>query len=115
MCLYMCIGMLSKAKGQILRVAACLNLLFCDYEENESIKVAEFIPLVITEEAILAAQNFVTVACQHGIFLAGRGKIEAELQRYSETLGMQQYCYYYTVNYTLMHHWLIHQQGCGLV
>ena len=86
--------MLSKAKGQILRVAACLNLLFCDYE---SIKVAESIPLVITEEAILAAQNFVTVACQHGIFLAGRGKIEAELQRYSESLGMQQYCNYYTV------------------
>ena len=38
-------GMLSKAKGQILRVSALLNMLFAKFEENDSID-SEHIPLV---------------------------------------------------------------------
>lgn len=79
-------GMLSKAKGQILRVSALLNMLFAKFEENDSID-SEHIPLVITEKALTAAQNFVEVACQHAAFLAGRGNIEAELKHFSTGLS----------------------------
>lgn len=74
--------MLSKAKGQILRVAALLNMLFSEFEESDS----EHIPLVITEQALIVAQNFVEVACQHAAFLAGRGMIDDELKRLSTGL-----------------------------
>ena len=83
--MYNILGMLSKAKGQILRVAACLNVLFCDgeFDENTKMKVSPDIPLVITEKAIVAAQNIVDVACQHCIYIAGKGSISEELKRLS--------------------------------
>ena len=82
---YISIGMLSKAKGQILRVAACLNVLFCDgeFDENNEMEVSPEIPLVITEKAIVAAQNMVDVACQHCIYIAGKSSISEELKRLS--------------------------------
>ena len=64
------IGMLGKAKGQILRVAACLQMFFCDYladendEENQEgmdIVQVDSLPTIITEEAVAAAIDYVDV------------------------------------------------------
>ena len=65
--------MLSKSKGQVLRVAACLHALFHLGRE-------EGISSVISEEALTAAINFVGVCCQQTAFMAGRGKIGEEIQ-----------------------------------
>ena len=62
-------GMLSKSKGQILRVAATLHVLF--HREN---------PVTLSEEAVKAAENFVEVCVQHAAYLAGRGAIEEAIQ-----------------------------------
>jgi len=78
--------MLSKAKGQILRVAACMHILFLDFDERHEDIPTFFkdIPEEISEKAIIAAQNFVEVCCQHMAFLAGRRKIDNEITRHSE-------------------------------
>lgn len=77
------LGMLSKAKGQILRVAGILNVLFCDRYEDGLIHPNENIPIVITNAALKAAQDFVDTACQQAAYLSGRGLIEKEIQRFS--------------------------------
>ena len=63
--------MLSKSKGQILRVATALHVLFniSTDDEDGSIVTEEddtndMVPVVITERAILAAINFVELCCQ---------------------------------------------------
>ncbi len=58
--------MLSKSKGQILRVAATLHVLF-------HIDSPLAIPPVI---AIEAAIDLVDMCIQHAAFLAGRGKVQ---------------------------------------
>ena len=68
------IGMLSKSKGLILRVAGVLHVLF-------HLDVPGDIPCTIKEKAIIAAQDFVDVCCQHTAFLAGRGDIEDAIQQ----------------------------------
>uniref|UniRef100_A0A1X7U464 Uncharacterized protein n=1 Tax=Amphimedon queenslandica TaxID=400682 RepID=A0A1X7U464_AMPQE len=70
---------LSKAKLQILLVAALLSKHFSQFEKSHSL----YIPLVITEQALVAAQNFVEVACQHAAFLAGQAMIDDGLKRLS--------------------------------
>ena len=65
MCALYYSGMLSKSKGQILRVSACLHALF--YIETPSV-----IPEVISVQAIRAAIDLVEVCIQHAAFLAGR-------------------------------------------
>ena len=80
--------MLSKAKGQILCVAACLNMLFIENELWTSI------PVLIEDKALTAAENFVDVCCQHAAYLAGREDvIEKEIEKavtlYQKQNGMQ--------------------------
>ena len=65
--------MLSKSKGQILRVAAALHILF-------NVGTPEEITDEISEEAIAASINFVGLCCQQTAFMAGRGHIEEEIQ-----------------------------------
>ena len=65
--------MLSKSKGQILRIAAKLHVLF-------HIETPMDIPTVISLAAVNAAKNLVDVCIQHAAFLAGRGKVDAEIQ-----------------------------------
>lgn len=65
--------MLSKAKGQILRVAAALHVLF-------NINTPLAIPTNISDTAIKAAVNLVEVCIQHAAFLAGRGDVEETIQ-----------------------------------
>ena len=60
--------MLSKSRGQILRVAAVLHVLF--HFNNP-----HCIPPEISEQALKAALDFVEVANQHVAYLAGKGVI----------------------------------------
>lgn len=71
---------LSKSKGQVLRVAASLQVLFalhmnCEEQPTSSAGV-------ISEDAIKAAINFVEVCCQQTAYIAGRDKIAEELAIY---------------------------------
>ena len=61
--------MLSKSKGQILRVAAALHVLF-------NIETPLAVPAVISDDAVKAAVNIIDVCIQHAAFLAGRGDVE---------------------------------------
>ena len=60
--------MLSKSKGQILRIAAVMHALF-HWETPASI------PELISEVAIKAAVSFVEFCIQHACYLAGRGDV----------------------------------------
>ena len=71
--------MLSKAKGQILRTAAALHVLFEDSVRLEFGELA--LSPVISKEVLLAAINFVDTCCQHAAFIAGRGNIEDEVKQ----------------------------------
>jgi len=90
--------MLSKSSGQTLRVAACLNVLFKiddkdnendknnengkddekdkdnENEKDEDMEDTEATPQKdeITNDAILAASNFLDVCCIHTAYMAGR-------------------------------------------
>ena len=75
--------MLSKSRGQILRVAATLHVLF-------NMDTPQAIPEEISLEALKSAKNFVEVCNQHVAFLAGRGNISEaieSLQKFQK--GMQ--------------------------
>ena len=69
--------MLSKSRGQILRMAATMHVLF-HWETPGSI------PSKISSEALKAAQNFVDLCTQHAAFLAGRGIISDEIESLSD-------------------------------
>ena len=64
--------MLSKSKGQILRVAATFHVLFTLNTEIE-------ISSEISEEAIAASIKFVQLCCQQTAHMAGRGNIKEEI------------------------------------
>ena len=66
-------GMLSKSRGQILRVAAVLHVLF-------HIDTPQAIPKDISENALQAALDFVEVCNQHAAFLAGKGLISDAIE-----------------------------------
>jgi len=65
--------MLSKSKGQILRVAATFHVLF-------HLKSPEDVPTQISEEAMAAAITFVGMCCQQTAYIAGRGDIREEIR-----------------------------------
>ena len=69
----MYVGMLSKSKGQILRVAAVLHVLF--HVENPHI-----IPSIVGDAAVKAAINFVDLCVQHAAYITGRGRIQDEIE-----------------------------------
>jgi hypothetical protein len=60
--------MLSKSRGHVLRVAATMHVLF-------HLETPLSIPETISEQALMAAQEFVEVCNQHVSFLSGRGDI----------------------------------------
>ena len=61
-------GMLSKSKGQILRVAAVFHVLF-------HLHTPLNIPENISHRSVEAAAAFVDLCLQHAASLAGRGDI----------------------------------------
>lgn len=77
--------MLSKAKGQVLRTAAALSVLFSDSIDDDGKIAMSSIPSEISTRALLAAENFVDTCCQHAAYIAGRGKLEDEINRLSST------------------------------
>ena len=65
--------MLSKSKGQILRVAAILHILFqVNTEEDDT--------LYISTEALYAAIDFVQTSIQHTAYIANRHSISEEVE-----------------------------------
>ena len=71
------VGMLSKSKGQTLRIAAAMHVLF-------SWETPATISPTISDQALKAADNFVEVCIQHAAFLAGRGVIADEISSLQE-------------------------------
>ena len=71
--------MLSKSKGQILRVAATLHVLF-------HIESPMDIPAAISVKAVDAAKNLIDVCIQHAAYLAGRKELDVEMQQMSQGL-----------------------------
>ena len=71
------VGMLSKSKGQILRVSAAFHVLFdIGISETEETEITD----EISEEAVTAVINFVQLCCQQTAYMAGRGRILEEIQ-----------------------------------
>ena len=71
--------MLSKSKGQVLRVAAALQVLFSLKEDDTEEQLPTAGVVLISEDAIKAAIDFVELCCQQTAYMAGRGKISDEL------------------------------------
>ena len=65
--------MLSKSKGQILRVAAAFHVLFNIYSE-------EALQSEITDDAVKAGIAFVELCCQQTAYMAGRGHITDDIE-----------------------------------
>ena len=78
-------GMLSKAKGQVLRTAAAMSVLFSDSLDDDGTIVVSSVHSTISTRPILAAENFVDMCCQHAAYIAGRGKLEDEINRLTST------------------------------
>ena len=78
------VGMLSKSKGQVLRVAAVLHVLSYIKVQNDDSAVetqqSDEIASVISESAIKAAVNFVSLCCQQTAYMTGRGNIKEEVE-----------------------------------
>ena len=66
-------GMLSKSKGQILRVSAALHVLF-------HLGTVEDVEPEISESSIAASIDFVRFCCQQAFFMAGRGNMFEKVQ-----------------------------------
>ena len=66
--------MLSKSRGQVLRISAVLNVLF--NFESTSFEI----PIKISEQAITASIDYVDYCIQNAAFLAGRGLIAGEIE-----------------------------------
>ena len=75
--------MLSKSKGQVLRVAATLHFLF---NINSPSSDQQELSDEISEDAILASINFVSLCCQQTAFMAGCGNITEEIQLIKESM-----------------------------
>ncbi len=68
----MCIGLLSKSRGHVLRIAAVIHILgFIESPDN--------VPMEISENAVKAAINIVKHSCQQTAFIAGRQNLEEEI------------------------------------
>ena len=67
--------MLSKSRGHVLRLATALHVLFNLGKEEE---VSE----TVSEKAVRAAVDFVKVSCQQTAYIAGRGPLHEEVERF---------------------------------
>lgn len=64
--------MLSKSKGQLLRVAAVMHVLF-NMDKPQ-------IPEEISELAVKAAESFVDLCLQHAAYLGGKGDLQEAIE-----------------------------------
>lgn len=65
--------MLSKSKGQLLRVAALMHVLF-------NLDNPSSIPQQISEDAVKAADSFVDLCLDHAAYLGGKGKLSEAIE-----------------------------------
>ena len=72
--------MLSKSRGQVLRIATILHMLFA-MNDDESPEPDE-LSTEVSEQAIKAAINFVKTACEHASLIAGGGSIQEEIDKF---------------------------------
>lgn len=86
LCNHNIVGLLSKSRGQVLRVAAIFHTLFSIDERrySDSTDASDRDPDEITDDAIIAAIDFVKTACQHTMYIAGRGTLEEGVKRAQE-------------------------------
>ena len=63
--------MLSKSRGQVLRIATIFHVLFSIENEEDVAYDSE-----VSEVAVKAAVNFVQTACQQTAFIVGKGLIQ---------------------------------------
>lgn len=93
--------MLSKSKGQILRVAAALNELFHLDDLPLNGEARE-----ISDGVITAAISLVEICCQQAAYIAGRGDIKEEIDVIQaskrSTAPINRWCSLYISN----HHFL---------
>jgi len=99
-------GMLSKSKGQILRVSAVLHVLFhihlpdatdCEESNDES---SNSISTNISNDALSAAIDFVGTSIQHAAYIAGKGDIKNEATKVTQPKSMSEVVhtlYLYTI------------------
>ena len=69
------IGLLSKSRGHVIRVAAVLHLLFHLGKDDP-------LPEHIKESTVTAAVDFMKVSIQQTAFVAGEGLIEDEVEKF---------------------------------
>ena len=69
--------MLSKSKGQILRTAAVMHVLF-------HMETPTSIPTEISEAAVKAADCFVDYCLQHTAYLGGRGDLNEAMEGFQK-------------------------------
>ena len=70
-------GMISKSKGQVLRLGAVFHALF-------NMDTPLDIPDVICDDALKAAFAFVNLCNQHTAYIAGRGSIPEAIVAFEE-------------------------------
>lgn len=71
--------MLSKCKGQFLRVTGCLHALFAIDHSTSGSEPLQAIPSVVSEASVKAALNFVNTCMNHTMYLCGRQNINSEI------------------------------------
>ena len=87
--IYIFSGLLSKSKGQILRMTGCLHCLFQLDALHES-NAEEFEPAtVVTESAVKAAVNFVQICTNHTLYLCGRNASVEEVRMLQDITSVQ--------------------------
>ena len=69
--------MLSKSKGQVLRIAAVIHVLF-------HMDTPRSIPMEISEDAVQAADFFVDYCLQHAAYLGGRGDFQSAVEEFQQ-------------------------------
>ena len=69
-------GMLSKSRGQVLRIATILHMLFSIEKPDDTLSNE------VSEVAVQAAVNFIKTACQQTAFIAGKGIIDEKVGAY---------------------------------
>ena len=85
--------MLSKSKGQLLRVSAVMHVLF-------NIDNPSLIPQEISEDAVKAADSFVDICLQHAAYLGGKGNFQEAIEDINK--GDYTVCIHYIVYVIIM-------------
>ena len=72
------VGILSKSRGQVLRLTVVMHMLFnIDSFEQP-------LPTQVGEAAIKAAVNLIQLACQQTAYIAGKGVLQEEMDKCTE-------------------------------